>query len=221
MAVSRLGSRFAYVTHSVRRGRTRPRPRSSCPESAVSSPIRSRLIQDSDSIHTRAQEPEILIILNWPEVMSSGTTISYASEYALRIYRSTSIRFATPTSICHLSASPRGLTRNNSRASVSSLPIGVPDHMRTQRIGLVATANLISEHAMFPLQVIDSMRLFPASTLGVRFGWTQWATQQRRDSLLRCGLLRFALDSSAEGMSQVAGATNHELASTKPARANR
>ena len=31
-----------------------------------------RTIWDSESIDTRAQEPEILNILNWPEVMLSG-----------------------------------------------------------------------------------------------------------------------------------------------------
>ena len=34
--------------------------------------IQSMLIKDSDSFRTRVQELEILIILNWPEVMSSG-----------------------------------------------------------------------------------------------------------------------------------------------------
>ena len=33
--------------------------------------IRSRLIKDSDSFRSRAQELEILNILNWPEVMWS------------------------------------------------------------------------------------------------------------------------------------------------------
>ena len=34
--------------------------------------IRSRLIKDSDSFRSRAQELEILNILNWPEVMFSA-----------------------------------------------------------------------------------------------------------------------------------------------------
>lgn len=77
-AVSRLGSRFASVAHSVRRRRTRSRLRPRCPASAPSSPIcpdqaiRSRLLGDSATIHTRAQELEILNILNGPEVIPSG-----------------------------------------------------------------------------------------------------------------------------------------------------
>ena len=35
--------------------------------------IRSRLIKESDSFRTRAHELEILIILNWPEVVLSET----------------------------------------------------------------------------------------------------------------------------------------------------
>ena len=64
-AVSRLGSRFASVAHSVRRRRTRPRARFGYPESTARSPIcpdqaiQSRLHRDPANLHTRAQEPEI------------------------------------------------------------------------------------------------------------------------------------------------------------------
>ena len=78
-AVSRLGSRFASVALSARRSLTRPRSRSGHPESAASSPIcpdqaiQSRLLRDSASIHTCAQELEILDVLNWPGGMCSET----------------------------------------------------------------------------------------------------------------------------------------------------
>ena len=56
----------------------------------ASSPIRSnqtiqsRLIKDSDSFRSRAQELEILNILNWPEVMWSGTNAEIAKTCRCR-----------------------------------------------------------------------------------------------------------------------------------------
>lgn len=53
-------------------------PKSWCPESAASGAlrpdrtIRSRLIRDADCVRARAQDLEILDILDWPEVVSSG-----------------------------------------------------------------------------------------------------------------------------------------------------
>ena len=79
LAVSRLGSPLAEVTLSVRRVAEGAlaavlAPRTRCKPSdptRPSDPIETD--QGSDSIHTRAQEPEILNMLNWPEVMLPGT----------------------------------------------------------------------------------------------------------------------------------------------------
>ena len=79
--VSRLGSRFALVALSVRRRCTRPQSRSGCFESAASNPIcpgqpiQSRLHRDSAHIHTCAQDPEVLNIVNWPDVISSAVRL--------------------------------------------------------------------------------------------------------------------------------------------------
>lgn len=106
-----------------------PAPRTGCLESAAGSPtytdqaIKSSLIRDSGTFHSRTQVLEIHNILNWREVMSSGEHVLVCIWYHLRgdvidVFLSGEIRKCPPPGVdtCEVPPTTRPITHGTRRS---------------------------------------------------------------------------------------------------------